>query len=78
MPFSQGPRACLGRKFSETESVAVLCAVVLRYRVAVADEARFEGESAEERVRRVLASKPGVTMTCVLFYLFVLCAARGC
>jgi cytochrome P450 len=57
VPFSQGPRACLGRKFTETESVAALCAFVLRFRVALPD-----GASAA----RVLASRPGVTMTCVV------------
>lgn len=62
-PFSAGPRACLGRKFSETESVAALCMLVLRCRVAVAPDARYDGETREERIERVLKSRPGVTMT---------------
>ena len=63
MPFSAGPRACLGRKFSETESVAVLAMVVLRYRVEVKEEPKFRGETFDERWERVFRSRPGVTMT---------------
>ena len=63
MPFSAGPRACLGRRFSETESVAVLATLVLRYRVALPDDPRFAGESREARWARVFASRPGVSMT---------------
>ncbi|KIP01299.1 hypothetical protein PHLGIDRAFT_507626 [Phlebiopsis gigantea 11061_1 CR5-6] len=63
VPFSAGPRACLGRRFSETESVAALATLVLRYRVAVRADPRFAGETCDERWARVFASRPGVSMT---------------
>ena len=39
--------------------------LVLRYRVEVPPDARFAGESAQERFERVMRSRPGVTMTWV-------------
>ncbi|KAI0346715.1 cytochrome P450 [Trametopsis cervina] len=63
LPFSAGPRACLGRRFSETESVATIAMVVLRYKITVKEEARFAGETFEERKERVLRSRPGVSQT---------------
>ncbi|KAJ3289946.1 hypothetical protein HDU79_003657 [Rhizoclosmatium sp. JEL0117] len=35
MPFSEGPRACVGKKFSQVEFVVVLTMVIMRYRVGV-------------------------------------------
>ena len=62
LPFSGGPRGCIGRGFSETESVAVLTLVLARYRVAVRDEPQFAGESAEARRTRLTRSKLSVTL----------------
>ena len=72
MPFSAGPRACLGRKFSETESVAIMAMLILRYRIDIMDEPQFRDETREQRMERVLRSKPGVTMTLVTFVLLLL------
>ncbi|KAF9075519.1 cytochrome P450 [Rhodocollybia butyracea] len=63
LPFSSGPRACLGRKFFETEAVAILTLLVSRYKIEVKDEPQFARETFEERKARVLASNPGITMT---------------
>ncbi|GJE85498.1 cytochrome P450 [Phanerochaete sordida] len=63
LPFSAGPRACLGRRFSETEIVAAAAMLVLRYRVEVPPDPRFVGESWQARFERVMQSRPGVTMT---------------
>ncbi|KAF7790506.1 hypothetical protein EIP86_001461 [Pleurotus ostreatoroseus] len=63
LPFSAGPRACLGRRFTETESIAVLTMISLRYEVRVLEEPQFAGETREERKARVLRSVSGVTMT---------------
>jgi hypothetical protein len=38
-----------------------------RYKIEVKEEPQFAHESFEERKARVLASKPGLTMTCVQF-----------
>ena len=62
LPFSGGPRGCIGRGFSETESIAVLTLLVARFRVEVRDEPRFRGEGAEERAKRLLRSKLSVTL----------------
>lgn len=63
IPFSAGARACIGRRFTETESVAVLTMIVRNYRVGVLDEPQFAGESEEQRRERVLRSKSGVSST---------------
>ncbi|KAI0819401.1 cytochrome P450 [Trametes gibbosa] len=62
LPFSGGPRGCIGRGFSETESIAVLTLLIARYRVEVQDEPRFAGESFERRRARLLKSKLSVTL----------------
>lgn len=51
MPFSAGPRACLGRKFSETESVAIMAMLILRYRIDIMDEPQFRDETRESTLR---------------------------
>ncbi|KAJ1567234.1 Eukaryotic translation initiation factor 2 alpha kinase 4 [Cladochytrium tenue] len=39
IPFSEGPRACLGRRFSQTEFVALLSILALRYRWSLPESA---------------------------------------
>ena len=63
LPFSAGPRACLGRRFSETESVVALSMFILRYRITIKEEAKYANETFEQRKARVLKGHPGVTMT---------------
>jgi len=63
IPFSAGPRACIGRKFFEIESVVILTMLVSRYRIEIKEEPEFAGESFEEKSARLLKSKPGLTMT---------------
>jgi len=62
-PFSAGPRACLGRKFFETEGTAVLTMMISRYKIEIKEEPQFASETFAEKSARVLASKPGITMT---------------
>lgn len=50
IPFSDGSRACMGKKFAEVEFVAALTVVFARYRVMLADE----GIEARERAERAL------------------------
>lgn len=63
MPFSLAARACLGRGFAETEAIAVITLLISRYKVEVAEEPQFRGESFEEMKKRLLKSKGGVSLT---------------
>ncbi|KAI0048917.1 cytochrome P450 [Auriscalpium vulgare] len=63
IPFSAGPRACIGRKFFETEAIAIMCAIISKYKVEVKEEPEFANETFEERRARVLGSKSGLTTT---------------
>ncbi|PPR04816.1 hypothetical protein CVT24_007076 [Panaeolus cyanescens] len=61
-PFAAGPRACLGRKFAETEAVAVLTRLIMKYKITVKEEPQFAHETFEERKARVLALDQGLTL----------------
>jgi len=63
IPFSGGPRACLGRRFAETESILGLSMLVRRYKIEVKEDPKFAAESFEQRKERVLAAKPGLTLS---------------
>ncbi|KAF9059688.1 cytochrome P450 [Rhodocollybia butyracea] len=63
LPFSAGPRACIGRKFFETEGIAILTLMISRYKIEIKEEPEFARETFAERKARVLTSKPGLTMT---------------
>jgi len=63
LTFSAGSRACIGRKFFETEGIAILTMLVSRYKIEVKEEPQFAGESFAERKARVLAVQPGITTT---------------
>ncbi|KAJ3552189.1 hypothetical protein NM688_g4282 [Phlebia brevispora] len=63
LPFSGGARSCLGRRFFETEGVAILTMLVSRYRIEVKNEPEFAGETFEEKRERIFRAKPGVTLT---------------
>ncbi|KAI0739045.1 cytochrome P450 [Daedaleopsis nitida] len=62
LPFSGGPRGCIGRGFAETEGVAVLSTIIARYKVEVRDEPQFAGETFEQRKARLLKSQQSVTI----------------
>ncbi|KAG7445093.1 cytochrome P450 [Guyanagaster necrorhizus] len=59
VPFSQGARACIGRKFSETESVAVLTMLISKYKITVKEK---PGETFKERKERVLKTRASLTL----------------
>ncbi|KAF8070554.1 cytochrome P450 [Lyophyllum atratum] len=63
LPFSAGARACLGRKFFETEGIAILTMLVSRYKIEVKEEPQFAAETFEQKKARILASRPGLTLT---------------
>ncbi|EKM52723.1 uncharacterized protein PHACADRAFT_211944 [Phanerochaete carnosa HHB-10118-sp] len=62
LPFSSGARSCLGRRFFETEGIAILTMLVSRYTVEIKPEPEFAGESFEERKERILRVKRGLTL----------------
>ncbi|KAJ9116983.1 hypothetical protein QFC22_004641 [Naganishia vaughanmartiniae] len=71
-PFSAGARACIGRKFSEVENVCVLALLLRHYHVlplsskGSSDEALDKVDDTrinELLAERLLATKPGVTLT---------------
>ncbi|KAH9962838.1 cytochrome P450 [Russula dissimulans] len=63
IPFSLGSRACLGRRFFETQAIAVMAMLVSRYKIEIKEEPEFAGETFEERYARITASKQGLTTT---------------
>ncbi|PPQ89474.1 hypothetical protein CVT25_012000 [Psilocybe cyanescens] len=63
LPFSAGARGCLGRKFFETEGIAVLTMLVLRYKISIKDEPEFSGETFEQRYKRILKAYTRLTLT---------------
>ncbi|KAG7093387.1 hypothetical protein E1B28_007068 [Marasmius oreades] len=63
LPFSSGARACMGRKFFETEGIASLTMLISRYKVSFKEEPQFAGETMEEKRARVFKSKSGITLS---------------
>ncbi|TCD65735.1 hypothetical protein EIP91_002264 [Steccherinum ochraceum] len=63
LPFSGGARSCLGRRFSELESVVAITMILQKYKITVKEEPEFAGETFEQRKERVLLAKPGITLT---------------
>jgi len=61
LPFSLGARACLGRRFFETEGIAIMTLMVSKYKIEIKEESEFVGETFEERYARVTAFKQGLT-----------------
>ncbi|KAG8764895.1 hypothetical protein FRC15_007343, partial [Serendipita sp. 397] len=63
LPFAAGARACMGRRFAEVEAIIVLCKIVANYRIDILEEARFAGETFEQRKARVLSCTDLITTT---------------
>lgn len=62
LPFSGGARSCLGRRFSETEGVAILTYIIKHFRVDVLEEPQYAGETFEQRKTRLLKCKSAITL----------------
>jgi len=63
MPFSAGARACIGRKFAETEGTAVLTMLISQYKVTITEEPQFANETFEEKRSRIISARVGLTLT---------------
>ncbi|THG95398.1 hypothetical protein EW026_g6249 [Hermanssonia centrifuga] len=63
LPFSGGARACLGRRFFETEGIAILTMLISKYKIEIKDEPEFAAESFEEKKARILQGRQGLTLT---------------
>lgn len=50
-------------RFSETEGIAILTMLVSRYKIELKQEPQFSGETFEVTKSRILACKPGITIT---------------
>ncbi|KAI0298659.1 cytochrome P450 [Multifurca ochricompacta] len=61
IPFSLGARACLGRRFFETEGIAVMTMLVSNYKIEIKEEPEFAGETFEQRFARITAFDQGLT-----------------
>ncbi|KAH9953726.1 614/534 cytochrome P450 [Lactifluus volemus] len=62
LPFNQGARACLGRRFAEIEGIAVITMLVSRYKIDIKEEHQFARETFEERYARVTAFNESLTL----------------
>ncbi|KAF8494809.1 cytochrome P450 [Gautieria morchelliformis] len=63
LPFSGGARACLGRRFSEIESVAILTLIVRRYRIELKNPEQYEGLTPLQKRDKLLRCRQVITMT---------------
>jgi hypothetical protein len=48
-------------RFFETEGIAIMTMLVLRYKIEVKEEPEFAGETIEERYARITAFRQGLT-----------------
>ncbi|KAI9449693.1 cytochrome P450 [Russula earlei] len=58
-----GARACLGRRFFETQGIAVMAMLVSKYKIEIKEEPQFAGETFEERYARITAFEQVLTTT---------------
>jgi hypothetical protein len=58
-------------RFFETESIAVITMMMLKYRVEVKQEPEFAGETLEQRFARITASEQYLTNTYAMSSFFI-------
>jgi len=67
LPFSGGPRACIGRRFAEVEAVAITVALLRNYSIHLAPEKAEEYDrmnlSTHEKTERLTRSISVITLT---------------
>ncbi|KAF8503883.1 cytochrome P450 [Hysterangium stoloniferum] len=63
LPFSGGARACIGRGFAETESVAAITMIIQKYKVELKNPELYAGLTPLEKREKLLANRQGLTTT---------------
>ncbi|KAG8773179.1 hypothetical protein FRC15_002220 [Serendipita sp. 397] len=63
IPFSGGPRICLGKRFAEIEAIVALAKIVGRYKITVKEEPQYANETFEQRRARILHLRCFITST---------------
>jgi len=63
MPFSSGVRSCIGRKFAETEAIAVISILVSQFKITIKEEPKFAAETFEQKKTRILSARLGLATT---------------
>ncbi|KAG8996749.1 hypothetical protein FRB94_008044 [Tulasnella sp. JGI-2019a] len=61
IPFSAGTRACVGRHFSEVESVCLIAHMVRDFEVLPVPA--FKGETRDQMMKRMFRAEPKITLT---------------
>jgi len=61
VPFSGGPRACIGQRFATAEMIGILASVVRRYRILVPDN--LVTKPLEKQKEALLSWTSGITTT---------------
>lgn len=65
MPFGDGNRACLGRRFAEVEMIAALAVLFSKHRVEVALKPGETKEEGKKRVQQSIDSSWSALVTCI-------------
>ena len=65
VPFSDGMRACIGKKFAQVEFVGALSAIFRRYRVELYTESGQSWEEARQHAADVLATSRNTLSLCL-------------
>jgi len=61
LPFSDGPRSCIGQRFATVEMIGIVANIVRRYRILVPDELATKPLEAQKEA--LLAWTSGITLT---------------
>jgi cytochrome P450 len=54
LPFSDGARGCLGKRFAEVEFVAIMTMIFRHYRVQLDDEGKMGWEDLRRETQKIL------------------------
>ena len=58
-------------RFAETEAVAVLSILVSQFKMTIKEEPQFVAETFEQRKKRILSARLGLTLTWVILWMML-------
>ena len=58
-------------RFAETEAVAVLSILVSQFKMTIKEEPQFVAETFEQRKKRILSARLGLTLTWVILWMMM-------